>query len=205
MGQGGTETDTSVRTNTGVWTENSAKDNTDTGAEKQKKIQEMKELYTARSVRCKNPTDHAEYKRLVLSWNRSDNSRAALSLPICDAGGALLSSAGCDAENVGQNQNILACNVGEGASSLPFCDEESFQVLSIKDEISEFMFLGLRMLSGVSEKEFSDRFGIPVDAVYGEPLERLLSLKLLRRENGRIFLTQRGLDLSNPVMAEFLL
>ncbi|MCD7882839.1 MAG: hypothetical protein LUI87_03900 [Lachnospiraceae bacterium] len=61
------------------------------------------------------------------------------------------------------------------------------------------------MLSGVSEKEFSDRFGIPVDAVYGEPLERLLSLKLLRRENGRIFLTQRGLDLSNPVMAEFLL
>ncbi|MCD7767041.1 MAG: radical SAM family heme chaperone HemW [Lachnospiraceae bacterium] len=79
------------------------------------------------------------------------------------------------------------------------------EILSIEDEMSEFMFLGLRMLSGVSEQEFFDRFRRPIDAVYGEALKKLISLQLLKRENGRIFLTPRGLDISNPVMAEFLL
>ncbi|MCD7955123.1 MAG: radical SAM protein [Lachnospiraceae bacterium] len=176
---------------------------------------------TKGSVRCKNPTDHAEYERLVLSGDRSDNGRDVLSLPTCDVGGALLSSPGCDTDSVGQNQNIPvggthnagqnqnipvggAHDVGQN-QNIPAFDEESFQILSVNDEMSEFMFLGLRMLSGVSENEFFSRFGIPIDTVYGAVLERLLSLKLLRRENGRIFLTRRGLDLSNPVMAEFLL
>lgn len=80
-----------------------------------------------------------------------------------------------------------------------------YEILSVEDEMSEFMFLGLRMLSGVSEQDFYDRFCRPVEAVYRAPLERLLSLQLIRRENGRIFLTPRGMDISNPVMAEFLL
>ncbi len=79
------------------------------------------------------------------------------------------------------------------------------EILSTEDEMSEFMFLGLRMISGVLEQEFFDRFRRPIDAVYGEVLKKLISLQLLKRENGRIFLTPRGLDISNPVMAEFLL
>ncbi|MCC8050383.1 MAG: radical SAM family heme chaperone HemW [Clostridiales bacterium] len=79
------------------------------------------------------------------------------------------------------------------------------EILSTEDEMSEFMFLGLRMLSGVSEQEFFDRFRRPIDAVYGEVLKKLISLRLLKRENGRISLTPRGVDISNPVMAEFLL
>lgn len=81
----------------------------------------------------------------------------------------------------------------------------TYEILSVEDEMSEFMFLGLRMLSGVSEKAFFDRFHVPVDQVYGDVIGRMISLGLLRRQYGRVFLTPRGLDLSNQVMAEFLL
>lgn len=90
-------------------------------------------------------------------------------------------------------------------SSMETGRQNEYEILSAEDEMSEFMFLGLHMLSGVSEQEFFDRFRRPIDAVYGEVLKKLISLRLLKRENGRIFLTPRGLDVSNPVMAEFLL
>ncbi|MCD8337271.1 MAG: radical SAM family heme chaperone HemW [Lachnospiraceae bacterium] len=83
--------------------------------------------------------------------------------------------------------------------------DTGFEILSAEDEMSEFMFLGLRMLSGVSETEFARRFRQPIDQVYADVINRMASLDLLKRQDGRIFLTPRGLDLSNLVMAEFLL
>lgn len=77
--------------------------------------------------------------------------------------------------------------------------------LSEKDQMEEFMFLGLRMTRGVSEREFSERFGKSAEEVYEKPLRRLCAQGLLKRVDGRIALTERGLDLANPVMAEFLL
>ncbi len=73
-----------------------------------------------------------------------------------------------------------------------------------EDEIAEFMFLGLRMKTGISEREFFERFHCGIDSVYGGTLSELLEKGLLSRQNGRIALTERGTDLSNPVMAEFL-
>ncbi|MCD8076147.1 MAG: radical SAM family heme chaperone HemW [Lachnospiraceae bacterium] len=80
----------------------------------------------------------------------------------------------------------------------------SCEILSVEDEMAEFMFLGLRMLSGISEEEFSERFHRSIDQIYGDKIDRMTSLGLLKRQCGRIFLTARGLDLSNPVMAEFV-
>ncbi|MCD7736257.1 MAG: radical SAM protein, partial [Lachnospiraceae bacterium] len=82
--------------------------------------------------------------------------------------------------------------------------ETQAECLSVEDEMGEFMMLGLRMLSGVSEQDFLRRFHRPMDSVYGNTIARFCSLGLLERRNGRIFLTQRGMDLSNLVMAEFL-
>ena len=42
-------------------------------------------------------------------------------------------------------------------------------------------------------------------SVYGKISRELEEKKLLRRENGRIFLTERGIDISNYVLSEFLL
>lgn len=76
--------------------------------------------------------------------------------------------------------------------------------LSRRDQMEEFMFLGLRMTKGVSERVFEETFGIPIGQVYGAELEKLEGQKLLCRKNGRIFLSPRGTDLANYVMAEFL-
>jgi oxygen-independent coproporphyrinogen-3 oxidase len=77
--------------------------------------------------------------------------------------------------------------------------------LTVTDQMEEFMFLGLRLTAGVSEAEFARRFGTPITDIYGDVLEQNQRNGLLRRENGRIALTDLGLDVSNLVMAEFLL
>lgn len=79
------------------------------------------------------------------------------------------------------------------------------EVLTMEDQMEEFMFLGLRLMEGVREQEFSERFGIRIEEVYGEVLRRQEELGLLKRNGARIYLTPRGIDLSNTVMAEFLL
>lgn len=77
--------------------------------------------------------------------------------------------------------------------------------LSVEDQMEEFMFLGLRMTEGVSEKRFHEIFGDEIDAIYGDTLNKWLREGLLQRENGNIFLTARGINYANLVMAEFLL
>ena len=79
------------------------------------------------------------------------------------------------------------------------------EILTEQDRMEEFMFLGLRMMYGVSEEVFEKRFGRKIDEVYGAVLEKQQKLGLLSRKAGRICLTKRGIDVSNGVMAEFLL
>lgn len=77
--------------------------------------------------------------------------------------------------------------------------------LSLEAEMSEFMFLGLRMTKGVSKAEFLEGFGVSIESVYGKVLDKYKSVGLLEETEGRIFLTRAGIHVSNGVMAEFLL
>lgn len=77
--------------------------------------------------------------------------------------------------------------------------------LVLKDRMEEFMFLGLRKTEGVSEQDFNDNFGVSFESVYGNVVKRYAAQGLLARKKGRIYLTERGIDVSNIVMAEFLL
>lgn len=82
---------------------------------------------------------------------------------------------------------------------------ENRETLSLEEEMSEFMFLGLRMTEGVSKAEFQESFGTPIESVYGKVLDKYKSVGLLEEKEGRIFLTRAGIHVSNGVMAEFLL
>ena len=74
-----------------------------------------------------------------------------------------------------------------------------------KDKIEEFMFMGLRMIKGIEEKEFENRFGKKVDELYKEIIEKHIKNGLLIREDGRIFLSKKGIELSNMVMSDMIL
>lgn len=77
--------------------------------------------------------------------------------------------------------------------------------LTRQEQMEEFMFLGLRLRSGISKAEFAQRFGIPIEEIYGDVIRRYKELALLQEENGRIFLSRHGIHVSNIVMADFLL
>ena len=77
--------------------------------------------------------------------------------------------------------------------------------LSLKSQIEEFMFLGLRMTEGVTETEFRKRFDMDMNSLYGDVLEKLEYEEMITDEGGRVKLTGRGVDVSNRVLAEFLL
>lgn len=79
------------------------------------------------------------------------------------------------------------------------------QPLSTEERMEEFMFLGLRMMAGVQEWDFFRQFGKTIDEVYGEVLKKMCRLELIKREAGFVKLTKKGIDISNAVMAEFLL
>ena len=71
-------------------------------------------------------------------------------------------------------------------------------------QMEEFMYLGLRMIDGVSRDDFMHRFGMPIEAVYQEVLNHLQEEGLLERRAGRIYLTPRGQDVSNYALSQFL-
>lgn len=85
----------------------------------------------------------------------------------------------------------------------PFLAEE-VENLTAADEMAEFLFLGLRKTRGISAYDFAENFGRDIDEVYGRPLQKLSAGGWLKREGDRIFLTRRGIDVSNMVFVEFL-
>ncbi|MBD5485124.1 MAG: radical SAM family heme chaperone HemW [Lachnospiraceae bacterium] len=78
------------------------------------------------------------------------------------------------------------------------------QVLSRREQMEEYMFLGLRMVCGVSAAKFEHIFGSPIEDIYGETIECLRQQGLLVRDGDEISLTERGLDVSNYAMSQFL-
>lgn len=86
-----------------------------------------------------------------------------------------------------------------------FSIRRNINKLSKKEQMEEFMFLGLRLKKGISKKEFEKRFNINIDNIYGSTLEKLFKDKLLMNNNKRIYLTDYGTDISNYVLAHFIL
>lgn len=77
--------------------------------------------------------------------------------------------------------------------------------LTKENKMEEFMFLGLRRTNGISKNEFYRRFGVDFDTIYGKVTKKFLEQELLIHVDDRIFLSERGIDVSNSVMCEFLM
>lgn len=78
-------------------------------------------------------------------------------------------------------------------------------VVTRKAQMEEYMFLGLRMKQGVTRDGFLKEFGTPIDGIYKDVMDYLKENGLLEISQGRIRLTDKGMDLGNYVMSQFLL
>ena len=79
------------------------------------------------------------------------------------------------------------------------------ETLDKKSEMEEFMFLGLRLMVGISRQQFEKKFQVTLNSVYGEVLRKLKGEQLIEEVAGYVRLTEHGIDVSNYVLAEFLL
>lgn len=77
--------------------------------------------------------------------------------------------------------------------------------LTKKAAIEEFIFLGLRMNEGISIEKFKEAFGISLASVYHEQIRKFQDEKLLEISGERLKLTEKGMDVSNYVLSDFLL
>ena len=138
--------------------------------------------------------------------------------------------AGCKDEHMqGQEKTQIAGSFAE--QDIQMCCRkyvEDREELSMQAKMEEFMFLGLRVMAGVSGTEFEKRFGKTMEDVYGAVLRKHEEEGLLRIERKearkedrkeavaaepakgktnieRVMLTTKGVDVSNYVFADFLL
>lgn len=110
--------------------------------------------------------------------------------------------------NLGYWEGHEYLGLGYKAASLldniRFVEGEEPMHLSKENRMEEFMFLGLRKTEGISRVGFWEEFQQNIDQVYGKVLKDMKEKGLLMEKNERIFLTEKGIDLSNYVMSEFL-
>ena len=67
------------------------------------------------------------------------------------------------------------------------------------------MFLGLRMMQGVSKKRFFKEFDMNMDEVYGDVLKKWEKTGHLKMEGDNVSLTDSGIDISNAIFTDFLI
>ena len=108
---------------------------------------------------------------------------------------------GCAAHSLWQNAR--AANPADLDAYLAG-DPPETQPVSPADAMFESVMLGLRLTRGIEEADFLRRHGRSLWSVYGEKLRPALADGRLCRRDGRLFLTERGMDVMNTVLVALL-
>lgn len=165
------------------------------------------------NLRWKNPEGFAAYGAYVAARAGGQPVESEAEWPLRGvgqiSGQPSCGGKGLPADGEAQLAGALSCEIRETVEELAARLKNSgcyeVQILTQKEQMEEFMFLGLRLTEGVAEEAFERAFGLSLESVYGEALRKLSAQGLLLRAKGRLWLTQRGLDLSNIAFVEFLL
>jgi len=81
---------------------------------------------------------------------------------------------------------------------------ENYEEISLNETISEYIILGLRLIKGIDITAFEKYFGKSIFTLFGKQIENFVKEKLLEIEGTFLRLTEKGLDLANVVMREFI-
>jgi oxygen-independent coproporphyrinogen-3 oxidase len=71
--------------------------------------------------------------------------------------------------------------------------------------MEEYMFLGLRMTKGVNRKDFKERFNKDMFDIYGPVINQRVAEGFMDLDDTYVHLTDAGIDVSNIILADFLL
>lgn len=82
-------------------------------------------------------------------------------------------------------------------------NKQEIELLSQDNQMEYEMILGLRMLKGVSKKEFEKHFHKQIEEVFA--IENLLKQGFLKDENGYLSIPEDKIYLSNEILINFLL
>ncbi len=82
---------------------------------------------------------------------------------------------------------------------------ETAPVLSVKEQMEEFMFLGLRKTQGVSKEAFGQQFSCTMASVYKDVINQSVKSGYMEETEAFLRLTKEGILISNQVLCEFLL
>ena len=100
------------------------------------------------------------------------------------------------------------CDINEYVKNINSKDFEKnviiHEIQEKQDKMNEYMILGLRMIKGVNEKVFKEKFSKDINDVYKKSIEKLINLELISNEKGIIKLTKKGIDFANIVWEEFV-
>lgn len=80
---------------------------------------------------------------------------------------------------------------------------EFSETLTKTDRTNEFIMMGLRLRSGIDLDEFKERFEEDFVKLYDREIEKNNRLGLIEKKDNKIYLTEKGKDLSNQVELDF--
>ncbi|OPX45297.1 radical SAM family heme chaperone HemW [Clostridium thermobutyricum] len=75
---------------------------------------------------------------------------------------------------------------------------------SKKENMEEYIFLGLRMLEGIDKRDFKDKFNLDIEEVYENEIISNIKKGLMIQTNERLKLTKQGIEVSNYVLSDFI-
>lgn len=78
------------------------------------------------------------------------------------------------------------------------------EIVTPKAAREEYIFLGLRLIKGISMKDFEARFGNSIWHFYPEQMKKWTTQGLLLQEGDRVYLNDYGLDVCNEIFASFI-
>ena len=73
-----------------------------------------------------------------------------------------------------------------------------------QDDISEYIFTGMRKIQGIDLVDFKARFGQDIQSLYSKEIEGFIKDKLVKIVDSELRFTPKGIDISNKVLAEFV-
>lgn len=76
---------------------------------------------------------------------------------------------------------------------------------SLEEDVEEYVFMGMRMLRGISKNKFKERFGSGIEHFYEESIQKHVMMGLLMNEDDILKFTEKGIEFSNFVLSDFLL